>query len=37
MLFPEARADLTAQNPFLCDIPITLLECNSGGVLLKVY
>ena len=28
----EVRAEMTAQNPVWLELPITLLECESGGV-----
>ena len=31
----EVRAEMTAQIPVWLDLPITLLECDSKGVLLK--
>ncbi len=31
--FWEVRAEMTALIPVWLDLPITLLECESGGVL----
>jgi hypothetical protein len=33
MEFWEAREEMTVQTPFSLDLPATLLECESEGVL----